>query len=126
VSGFGAEGIAEDVTPPPLPAVEDVAPPPIPPVIDVPPPPLPAVEDVAPPVSPGQDVTFDEVLALVAETRDLQRRLVSGLVGRRASEIPSDMRQRLVTEVGLCRQWISFVDDWLRSSWAFRPKRDLP
>jgi hypothetical protein len=116
-----------EVPPPPLPVVEDVAPPPLPPINEVPPPPLPVVEDVAPPpLPPGQDVTFDEVLALVVQTRDLQRRLTAGLAGRRASEIPSDMRERLVTEVGLCRQWISFVDDWLHNSWTFRPKRNLP
>lgn len=117
----------ENVAPPPLPALEDVPPPPLPPIDEVPPPPLPAVPDVAPPPVPsGQADTFEEVLDLVMKTRDLQRRLIVELTGRRASEIPGEMRERLITEVGLCRQLISFYDDWLHNSWTFRLKRNLP
>ena len=77
-----------------------------------------------PPVPPVQDIPFDEVLTMVMQVRDLQQRLVEGVAGRKSSEIPSEMRERLVTEVGLCRQWMSVVDDWLGGSWTFRPKRD--
>lgn len=117
----------EDAAPPPLPAMEDVPPPPLPPIDYVPPPPLPPVLDAAPPpLPPGQVNTFEEVLDLVMQTRDLQRRLIAELTGRRATEIPGDMRERLITEVGLCRQLISFYDDWLHNSWTFRLKRNLP
>lgn len=87
-------------------------------------PPVPPVQEVSPPQPPSvADVPFEDVLAMVLQLRDLQQRLIDRVAGHRASEIPSDMRERLAMEVGLCRRWTSLIDDWLGSSWTFWPKK---
>jgi hypothetical protein len=116
-----------EVPPPPVPSVVDVQPPPVPPVQEVPPPPpppVPPVQEVPPPPPPSVvDVPFEDVLAMVLQLRDLQQRLIARVAGHRASEIPSEMREQLAMEVGLCRRWTSLIDDWLGSSWTFWPKQ---
>jgi hypothetical protein len=73
---------------------------------------------------PVAEVPFEDVFVMVVQLRDLQQRLIDRVAGRRASEIPGEMRDRLAMEVGICRRWISLFDDWLGSSYTFWPKRD--